>query len=321
MTPTLNSGSTPMLSVLCLTYNHAAYIARALESFLAQQTDFEIEIVVADDCSTDETVAILERFRQRAGEHLHILTSPINLGITRNFRRALKACRGRYIAFCEGDDFWRGTTKLQTQVRFLESNPDVVITYHNATIVYSDGRDGGPQLLPKLRCGASREQLIATRSISTLTACFRHVLDEIPVELDQAPVLDLCLWSLLGHHGSGQYLPEIEPAGYQVHANGIFSSQTLMDKELMRAQSLMCLARVYGRRGQHAARHAVLLKANWCASVPLKVRAKILLLGLVFAQILASVFMWPNGRLFSASRGNLNPRQSRAKADQRNDRN
>jgi hypothetical protein len=319
MTSTQTSRGAPMLSVLCLTYNHAAYIARALESFLAQATDFEIEIVVADDCSTDETVTILDRYRQQVGERLHVLTSPVNLGITRNFRRALKACRGRYIAFCEGDDFWRGSTKLQTQVNFLESHPDVVITYHNATIIYGDGREGGPQLQPKLRCGASREQLIATRSISTLTACFRHVLDEIPAELDQAPVLDLCIWSLLGHYGSGQYLADIEPAGYQMHANGIFSTQTLMDKELMTAQSLICLARVYGRRGQHAARKAVLLKANWSASVPVKFGAKFLLLGLISMQILASAFTWPDGRLYRAARGKLDARASRANADGRND--
>jgi hypothetical protein len=286
----------PLLSILCLTYNHEAYIARALQSFLEQVADFEIEIVVADDCSTDGTRAIVEQFRERAGERLRLLTTPVNLGVTRNFRRAHEACRGQYIAFCEGDDFWRGASKLRVQVAFLDAHPDVVITYHNAISIGGQGHELGSNLPAKLQCDASRAELIATRPISTLTACFRNVLKEIPSELDHAPVLDLCLWSLLGHHGEGRYLAEIEPAGYQIHANGIFSSQALMDRELMTAQSLLCLARFYGRRGDPSSRNAVLLKAAWSASVPLKIRAKFRLQRWISVHMLTLATMWVRGR-------------------------
>jgi len=265
----------PVLSILCLTYNHAAFIADALQSFLAQVTDFDFEIIVADDCSTDGTLEVVEKFRQRAGPRLRVLSSAVNLGVTRNFRRAHLACRGRFIAICEGDDFWRGTRKLQTQVDFLERHPDYVLTYHDATIVDDDGESDTRQLPPRLQCDASRSQLIATRPISTLTVCFRNVLGEVPREFDHAPALDLCLWSLLGQHGKGKYVSDIEPAGYRVHAGGVFSTQTALDRKVMTAQSLLSLSRVYARQDRRDVSETVLLKATVQAAAALGVVASI----------------------------------------------
>lgn len=284
-TPVSQTGS-PLLSILCITYNHARYIAKALDAFLAQQTNFAIEIVLADDCSTDETLDIVEGYRDQAGDRLHVLTSPINQGITRNFRRALRACRGKYVAICEGDDYWRGSTKLQTQVDYLERHLDCVITFHNATIVDDDGEHDVPQLPPQLRCDASAAELIATRPISTLTTCFRNVLDSLPPEFDQAPALDICLWSLLGHQGYGKYLAEIEPAAYRMHSGGVFSLQSERNRHLMTAQSLLCLARVYARQDQHAQSNALLLKANQMARVPLGLSANLRLFGFSLKHII-----------------------------------
>jgi hypothetical protein len=279
MATTPVSADAPMVSVLCLTYNHAAFIAQALESFLAQTTSFEVEVVVGDDCSTDHTLQIVESFRARFGHRLRVLPAASNMGVTRNFRRTYNACRGRYIAICEGDDFWRGSSKLQTQVDFLESHPEFVITYHDATIVDAGGEQKASQLPLHLRCDASREQLIATRSISTLTVCFRRLLDDLPPELDQAPALDLCLWSLLGHHGKGKYLQALEPAGYRVHSGGVFSSQTERNRHVMTAQSLLCLSRVYARQGYLQASESLLLKAIQMAAVPLQASAAFRLVG------------------------------------------
>ena len=290
MDPALPTPGSPMVSILCITYNQAAFIARTLDSFLAQRTDFDVEIVVSDDCSTDETSDIIEQYRVRAGGRIRVLSPPVNLGVTRNFRRAMQACRGKYIALCEGDDFWRGHTKLQTQVDFMEAYPGVVITYHNATIVDAEGEHDTPQLPAKLRCDASSAELIATRPISTLTACFRNVLGELPPELDHAPALDLCLWSLLGQHGSGKYLPEIAPAGYRVHAGGVFSAQTDRNRHAMTAQALLCLARVYARQGHQAASDAVLFKAARMAGVPLGLMASLRLLGLTMMRLAGRVF-------------------------------
>ena len=281
--------SPPLLSVLCLTYNHAEFVAKALDSFLQQTTQFDFEIVVSDDASSDATLAVVERYSERLAGKIQILRTPVNLGVTRNFRRAMKACRGKYIALCEGDDFWRGRTKLQVQVDFLEAHPEFVMAYHDATIVDSLGEHETSQLPRSLLCDASSAELIATRPVPTLTVCFRNLLGELPAEFDHAPALDLCLWSLLGWHGQGKYLPNIEPAGYRVHDRGVFSSQTNNNRHVMTAQSLMCLARTYARQGQAEASTAVLLKAIRMAGVPLGPVGATKMLGLALVRSAASV--------------------------------
>jgi hypothetical protein len=263
------STGAPTVSILCLTYNHAAFVAQALESFLAQDTSFEVELVIGDDCSTDNTLQVIETYRARFGPSLRVLPAAANMGVTRNFRRTYRACRGRYIAICEGDDFWRGSSKLQTQVDFLESHPAFVMAFHDATIVDAQGERTEIQQPRQYRRDASQADLLATRPISTLTVCMRKVLDDLPPELDHAPALDLCLWSLLGSYGQGKYLPQVQPAGYRVHGAGVFSSQTDRNRHLMTAQSLLCLARIYARQGQQEASDVVLLKAIALAGVPL----------------------------------------------------
>jgi len=291
----------PLLSVLCITYNQADYIGDALDSFLAQVTDFDVEIVVSDDCSTDATPEILESYRQRLGGKIRVLRSPVNLGVTRNFRRAMNACRGRYIALCEGDDFWRGQRKLQLQVEFLEANSDFVIAYHNATLIGPEVKQDTPQLPRRLRCDASSAELIAARPISTLTACFRNVIGDLPNELDQAPALDLCLWSLLGHHGKGKYLEAIEAAAYRVHAGGVFSMHTERNRYLMTAQTLLCLARVYSRSGKSRISDAILLKAVVLAGTRLGVVSGLKLVATISAWLFVRPFLllwkWLSGRV------------------------
>ena len=266
------SAPAPLLSVLCLTYNHEAFVAETMESFLAQRTGFEIEVVVADDCSTDATLHVVEGFRHRFGARLRVLRTDVNLGVTRNFRRALAACRGRYVALCEGDDHWRGHDKLQRQVDFLEAHPRYVLAFHDAVVIGRTSLAGRLQLPQRrFRRDASRAELSATRPISTLTVCFRNVLGPLPAELDQAPALDLCLWSLLGQHGEGRFMPDIEPACYRVHAGGVFSSQGERNRYVMTAQSLLALSRVYASNGQLALSERLLLQAGLMASRRMKV--------------------------------------------------
>lgn len=278
----------PLVSILCLTYNHADFVVQALDSFLAQVTAFDVEIVVSDDCSSDGTVDILKHYQSRFGNRIQVLRSPVNVGVTRNFRRALNACRGKYVALCEGDDFWRGQDKLQMQVDFLDAHPDYVMAYHDATIVDQFGEHDVSQLPRRLQCDASSEELVATRPISTLTVCFRNLLGDLPPELDQAPALDLCLWSLLGQHGKGKYLAAIEPAGYRVHVGGVFSTQSARNRHVMTAQSLLCLARVYARQGRLDVSDVVLLKAIQLAAVPLKSTAGFRLVGSSIASLIVS---------------------------------
>src|SRR5690349_4970838 len=94
------------INVIVTTYNHEKYIAQCLESILEQKGDFEIEVIVGDDCSTDGTRKIVEGFGARHPNIISVLPKGENLGITKNLKRCLDACTGEYIAICEGDDYW-----------------------------------------------------------------------------------------------------------------------------------------------------------------------------------------------------------------------
>lgn len=163
----------------------------------------------------------------------------------------MKACRGRYVAICEGDDFWGDKNKLATQVDFLERNPGYVITYHDAYVMGELGKLDALQLPSELQRDATCAELARTRPISTLTACFRNVLPDIPSEFNHAPVLDLCLWSLLGSFGAGKYLGGIQPAIYRIHGGGIFSTQSERNRLRMTARTYLCLAQYHENRGDH----------------------------------------------------------------------
>src|SRR5436190_14839819 len=113
----------PKVSVLLMTYNHERFIGQAIESVLAQETDFPFELVIGEDCSTDGTRRICESFAASDPERVRLLPSPRNLGLLANYMRTWEACRGDFIATVDGDDFWLSPEKLATQVSALESNP------------------------------------------------------------------------------------------------------------------------------------------------------------------------------------------------------
>lgn len=126
----------PLVSVCCITYNHAPFIRKAIEGFLMQKVNFPIEYIIAEDCSTDNTLAICKSYAEKYPDIIRIITSEHNVGGIENERRAMLAAKGRYIALCEGDDYWTDPLKLQKQVDFLESHPDYSVTFHRYKIHY-----------------------------------------------------------------------------------------------------------------------------------------------------------------------------------------
>ncbi len=244
----------PLLSVVCLAYNHASFIRKALESFLQQETDFPFEVIVHDDASTDTTAAIIADYAARYPsiiKPIYQTQNQFSLGVpfsTRLFARA----GGKYIAYCEGDDYWTDPTKLQQQVDFLEQHRDYVITYHDAFMFNSQGIIQSPQLTGKLRKDATALELMQGRPLSTLTVCFRNLIQELPPELLGVKVLDICWWSLLGAYGKGKFMEGISPAAYRVHEGGIFSMQPSRQRIQMAMHAHYSLASYYNRIGNNA---------------------------------------------------------------------
>jgi hypothetical protein len=128
------------VSVCTVTYNHERFLAQALESALAQKTNFDFEIVVGEDGSIDGTRAIAERYAARHPERIRLLPAEKNLGLTRNTARTIDACRGEYIANLEGDDYWVRDDKLQRQADYLDANPDCAWAFTRARVVDADNQ-------------------------------------------------------------------------------------------------------------------------------------------------------------------------------------
>ena len=112
---------TPLVSVCMTTYNHEHYIAEAIESVITQRVNFALEIVIGEDCSTDNTLAICRDYQSRYPEIIRIVAWENNIGMHANYRRTIEACSGKYIAMLDGDDYFTDPNKLQMQVDALES--------------------------------------------------------------------------------------------------------------------------------------------------------------------------------------------------------
>lgn len=126
------------LSVLLISYNHSEYIGKCLQSIVSQNVNFSFEIVIGDDCSTDNTTNILLEYKNKYPNMIVLETKMENVGFIQNFSDALKKCRGEYIAYIDGDDEML-PSKLQKQVDFLDKHQDCNIVTHNMSVVDSSG--------------------------------------------------------------------------------------------------------------------------------------------------------------------------------------
>lgn len=164
-----------MLSVVMTTYNHERYIATAIESVLRQQTDFPIEIVIGEDCSTDRTLNIVLDYQAQYPEAIHIVRSEHNVGWRANYRRTIAAARGRYIALLDGDDYFTHRKKLQMQVDLLEANPDVGMCYGRSERV---DENGNTTIYPEGECATTLEAMLRRNPAENCTVVARKHLVE-----------------------------------------------------------------------------------------------------------------------------------------------
>ena len=137
------TSATPLVSVCMTTYNHEAYLSRAIESVLAQETAFDVELVLGEDCSTDATRSVCEDYAARYPDRIRLVTSAENVGWRANYRRTFEACRGKYVAYLDGDDWWSDPRKLQKQADVLEADPECGMCYTAAERFCLPLRNGG----------------------------------------------------------------------------------------------------------------------------------------------------------------------------------
>lgn len=119
----------PLVSVIVTTYNHEPYLAAALDAILAQRCDFGVEIVLGEDCSSDNTLAVCRRYAEQYPDRIELITSTENVCWRENYSRCVEAARGKYIAFCDGDDYWCDEERLAEQVALMEKNSAIGLCY------------------------------------------------------------------------------------------------------------------------------------------------------------------------------------------------
>jgi len=244
----------PLVSVCCTTYNHDQFIRDAIYGFLIQRTDFPFEILIHDDASTDQTAAVIREYESRYPlliRGIYQTDNQYSKGVMPT-TLVFPEARGKYIAFCEGDDFWTDPRKLQIQADYLEDHPEVVISEHGFVCV----QEGGDRLFPHLKPFRTREgdltgeQLILGQGrLQPLTWMLRNfILDEVP-ERKMVISGDRFLLSLLGHYGGSHYHDDIQPGCRRVHARGIWSGMSMTEKQEARINTRFWMYRYYARIG------------------------------------------------------------------------
>jgi glycosyltransferase involved in cell wall biosynthesis len=218
-------GATVKLSVMMITYNHEQFISQALNSILFQRVNFDYEIVVGEDCSTDRTRDILLDFHRRHPERIVPVLREVNLGALRNMGATLAVCRGIYVALLEGDDYWTDPHKLQKQVNFLDTQPESAMCCHRVQFLDPDGKEG-IDVYPQRPAGSySIEDLLKENFIPACSAMVRRdLIGPLPSWHRELAMGDWTLFALVSNHGKIELMDDVM-AVYRVHPGGIWSSR------------------------------------------------------------------------------------------------
>lgn len=217
-----------LVSVCCLTYNHASYIRQCLDGCLMQKTNFSIEILIHDDASTDGTQDIIREYEARYPEIIKPIyqkenqySKGVKVDLIYNFSRA----KGKYIALCEGDDYWTDPLKLQKQVDFLETHPDYVMCSHFWMELYQES--GNMTACVRVESKTYRLYNLIDEEwlFQPLTVVFRTSALDLSY-LGKFQVLrDTVLFYALLKKGWGFYLPDVMGV-YRLHQAGVWTGKS-----------------------------------------------------------------------------------------------
>lgn len=228
--------ATPLVSICSITYNHAPYIRECLDGFLMQKTDFPFEIIINDDCSTDGTTEIIKEYAKKYPDLIHPIFHDENQyqnGIRCMFQKfVFPKARGKYIAVCEGDDYWTDPLKLQKQVDILEKNPHLSVCATdcmslNMTTSTKKYHKHTNQNMITLKDLLHKGNLLSTL---TIMFCSSHMTELSKIHIGQNWVMeDFSLWLWLASKGNIYKLSE-PTAVYRILPNSVSHSFNLYNR-------------------------------------------------------------------------------------------
>lgn len=240
----------PILSICCRTYNLENFVAEAMDSFLMQQTNFPFEIIIDDDHSTDGTATVIRQYVDKFPRIVKANLRKKNVGLRKNFVENMQRAKGKYIALCDGDDFWADPLKIQKQVDFLESNHKYILTYTAMETFHE--KDTTQRLVTSSTNDKTSLEIQQHRlNTGSCTVCFRNVdiIKDYPFEYHCSPSNDHFLYSLLGGYGKGKFLEDIKPAQYRLHSDGDYTGKTEEERRILHQQTDYALYMYYLRIG------------------------------------------------------------------------
>lgn len=216
------------LSVSITTFDHAPFIAQALDGVLMQEVDFDYEIIVGEDCSTDGTREIVLDYAARYPERIRTVLPEQNLGGGGKhlFAETLALCRGQYIAFMDGDDYWTSPNKLAAQVRLLDERPDATMCYHNVLKVSTPaGQLMGPYNVWESDRETTLCDLLSGCVVASCSPVFRReVLVPLPHWYFSLHYGDWPLYLVAAQRGRIVYMAPTMGV-YRIHGDGMWSGQ------------------------------------------------------------------------------------------------
>jgi len=209
--------SAPLLSVCLITYNHVKFIRQAIEGVIMQKVNFSLELIIADDFSTDGTREIITEYANRYPDIIRLILQDMNVGAAKNWRELITAPKAKYIAYLEGDDFWSSENKLLELISFLEANNNYSAAFHNVTVI-SEGQNavhvlGNYNLWPEEK-DLSIADLIESGigcPIASASLIYRKesISDEEILEISRLAFGDRPLEVVLGWRGRIRYFPNV----------------------------------------------------------------------------------------------------------------
>lgn len=220
------------ISVVVTSYNHEKYIEECMNSILMQKGDFELEIIVGDDDSKDNTRKILESYQKKHPNIIKLLPLTKNIGVTKNLKRCFKEVTGRYMAICEGDDYWTDEYKLQKQTDFLDNKKECGFCFNAFLMFYENNTDQNYVFQEKLNKDTfSTKELVLNNFIGNFSACMyrNDVIKSLPDELYEIFTVDWMFNIVNSEYGKIGFINEVMSV-YRLHEQGLWSSKTSPNK-------------------------------------------------------------------------------------------
>lgn len=218
----------PLLSIALITYNQEQFIAECIEGMVNQETDFPFEIVIGEDCSTDKTREICLQYKEKYPNLIRLIFPEKNLGMMGNWINTINNCEAKYVAICEGDDYWIDNQKLQKQVDFLEANPEYTLC-STASQLLADMYGHYYNIDIKKDTLTTKDILEEDWGIMTATIVFRKDALQMPGWFQKVKNGDYSLQLLVSLNGKIKCLPDYTSV-YRQHVGGVSSSLTAFNQ-------------------------------------------------------------------------------------------